>query len=603
MADSVDPENPEALADSARAISEPAHVFISYASQDAQAAERICDALRLVGIEVWFDKNELRGGEAWDASIRKQIKACALFIPIVSANTQRRAEGYFRREWNLAVHRTLDMAHDQPFLLPVAIDGTTEAEARVPEKFLDVQWTRLGSDDRPSALVERVTRLLNGSPPHLDEKAGTKNPASMPDTATRLDDTTSSARAAIDLSSPVPGFNGRPAIAVLAFDNISADPNHEYLADGLAEDILTRLATWRLLPVIARTSSFVFKGLRRDAREVGRLLGARYILEGSLRTSDKSLRVTAQLIDAETGFHVWAERYDRVLDDLFLLQDELTEGIVAALEDRVGRAEAARAKVKPPTSLDAWEALQRAVWHAYRMTPEDIKEAEAFCNRALELSPEMSQALSVLANIRRIAAIAAYSAPAVAMSEAEAYARRAVAADGEDAAACATLGIVAATSGKLEEGLAFGTRSIELNPSNPLGYHAKSIACLFLGDWQSGVDAIEMAIRINPADPAISAALTALSFNLMMKGDYERAADVGNLSVQRAPVFPTAWRVLASVLAHAGRIEQAARAYQAAITSAKATPSLADLTATLPFREQSMMDHFLDGLRKAGWKG
>jgi TolB-like protein len=434
------------------AVTDPGRaVFLSYASQAAEAAKRICDALRAVGIEVWFDKSELRGGDAWDASIRKQIKACALFIPVISANTRRRAEGYFRREWNLAAYRILDMAHDQPFLLPVVIDDTTETEARVPEKFLDVHWIRLASHERPNALVERVTRLLDREPSQVvrgitgktfedqREQAATKSFEPMQAHPASVDGSTSIARAAIDLSIPVPGFNGRPAIAVLAFENMSADPNQEFLADGLAEDILTRLAMWRWLPVIARTSSFAFKRSRTDVREVGRSLGARYILEGSLRTFDKSLRVTAQLIDAETGHHVWAERYDRVLDDLFFLQDELTEGIVAALEDRVGRAEAARARIKPPTSLGAWEALQRAIWHAYRFTPEDFREAEAYCTRALELSPEMSQALSVMANLRRIAAITAYLKPAVAMSEAEAYARRAVAADSEDAVACATL--------------------------------------------------------------------------------------------------------------------------------------------------------------------
>ena len=137
-------------------------LFVSYASQDAEAAERICTALRQAGLEVWFDKGELRGGEAWDASIRKQVKGCRLFLPIISANTQAREEGYFRREWNLAVGRTLDMADDKAFLLPVVVDSTLEVEARVPEKFRDVQWTRLPAGETSAAFVERVQALMSG---------------------------------------------------------------------------------------------------------------------------------------------------------------------------------------------------------------------------------------------------------------------------------------------------------------------------------------------------------------------------------------------------------------------------------------------------------
>src|SRR5580765_2509287 len=137
-------------------------VFLSYASQDAEAARRICDALRAVGLDVWFDQSALRGGDAWDASIRRQIKECALFVPIISANTQVRVEGYFRREWNLAVARTLDMADDRAFLLPVVIDATIDVNARVPERFRDVQWTHMPAGEAPMAFAERVQRLLSG---------------------------------------------------------------------------------------------------------------------------------------------------------------------------------------------------------------------------------------------------------------------------------------------------------------------------------------------------------------------------------------------------------------------------------------------------------
>ncbi len=139
-------------------------IFLSYASQDADAARRICDALRAAGLEVWFDQSELRGGDAWDAAIRKQVKDCALFVPLISASTNARSEGYFRREWNLAVQRMLDMADDQAFLLPVVIDDTPEPAARVPDRFRERQWTRLPHGMVRAEFVERVARLLTGQP-------------------------------------------------------------------------------------------------------------------------------------------------------------------------------------------------------------------------------------------------------------------------------------------------------------------------------------------------------------------------------------------------------------------------------------------------------
>src|SRR6516165_6836466 len=148
------------------AVAEASHaVFLSYASQDAAAAARICEALRSAGIEVWFDKSELRGGDAWDRRIREQIHDCRLFIPVISANSERRDEGYFRREWALAADRTRDMAHKRAFLVPVVIDGTSERGASVPEKFHELQWTRLPNGETPPAFVEQVRRLLSTEPP------------------------------------------------------------------------------------------------------------------------------------------------------------------------------------------------------------------------------------------------------------------------------------------------------------------------------------------------------------------------------------------------------------------------------------------------------
>ena len=210
-------------------------IFLSYASQDAEAARRICDALRAVGLEVWFDQSALRGGDAWDASIRRQIKECALFVPVISANTQAREEGYFRLEWKLAVDRSHLMSDDKSFLLPVVIDATIAVNARVPEKFRELQWTHLPAGEASAAFAERVHRLLSGGtalPPVAVPRAGS---AAAPATSTPA--------------------NEPPSIAVLPFVNMSRDEENEYFADGLAEELLNVLAKIRGLRVAARSSN------------------------------------------------------------------------------------------------------------------------------------------------------------------------------------------------------------------------------------------------------------------------------------------------------------------------------------------------------------
>ncbi len=228
--------------------SSPKAVFLSYASQDAEAARHICDALQAMSVEVWFDQSALRGGDAWDASIRRQIKDCALFVPIISANTQAREEGYFRREWNLAVNRTLDMADGKAFLLPVVIDATVDVNARVPEKFRDVQWTHLPDGRSSAAFAEHVQRLLSGG----------AAPAAVT-SARAVASTTAAVAVAVPKQEP-------PSIAVLPFVNRSSSAEDEYFSDGLADELLNVLAKIRGLRVAARTSCVPVQGQERRHR-------------------------------------------------------------------------------------------------------------------------------------------------------------------------------------------------------------------------------------------------------------------------------------------------------------------------------------------------
>lgn len=287
-------------------------VFLSYASQDSDAVRRLCDALRAVGLDVWFDQSDLRGGDAWDASIRRQIKECALFVPVIAANTEsREEEGYFRLEWKLVVDRSHLMADGKAFLLPVVIDSTLDANASVPEKFREVQWTHLPSGEAPTVFAERVQRLLSGGSVPSRVVAPRVVAATAPTVTTPTDET--------------------PSIAVLPFVNRSQDADDEYFAEGLADELLNVLTKIRGLRVVARSSAFTFKGKGATVAEVGRALNVATVLEGSVRKAGNRLRISVQLVKVADGYHLWSERYDRTLEDIFAVQDDVAQSVVKEL--------------------------------------------------------------------------------------------------------------------------------------------------------------------------------------------------------------------------------------------------------------------------------
>jgi len=288
-------------------------IFLSYASQDADAARRICESLRAAGLEVWFDQSELRGGDAWDQSIRKQIKECALFVPIITPNTQAREEGYFRLEWKLAVDRSHLMADNKAFFVPVLIGDVSEPAALVPDKFRERQWSRLDDDATIVAFSERVAKLLTGSASQ-GKSAPEASPmlvSAVPTVPLKKDDT--------------------PSIAVLAFANRSASADDEYFSDGLADELLNVLAKIKDLRVAARTSAFSFKGKQTTVEEIGRTLNVATVLEGSVRKSGNRVRISVQLVKAHDGFHLWSETYDRTLEDIFAVQDDIAQLVVTQL--------------------------------------------------------------------------------------------------------------------------------------------------------------------------------------------------------------------------------------------------------------------------------
>src|SRR5579862_3191336 len=385
-------------------------VFLSYASQDGQAARLICEALRAAGIEVWLDQSELRGGDAWDQSIRRQIKNCALFMPLISKHTHERAEGYFRLEWKLAVDRSHFITAHKAFLLPVVIDATGDDEEHVPDKFREVQWTRLPAGETPPEFVKRVKQLLSAG---LPQPAGATiaRPAPVSARRSRLNPgwlavVGLAALAAFGaylfiakpwVGKPAPQVFAPPphSIAVLPFVNMSGDKDQEYFSDGLTEELLNSLAQINELQVADRTSAFSFKGKDNDIGVIGRKLNVGAVLEGSVRRSAHTIRITAQLINAVTGYHLWSHTYDRDLGDVLKLETEIATSVASALKVSLLGDEATKIELggtRNPAAFDAY--LRGRKIHLAKHEAKDYQAAIAAYTEAIGLDPNYALAFA-----------------------------------------------------------------------------------------------------------------------------------------------------------------------------------------------------------------
>jgi TolB-like protein/cytochrome c-type biogenesis protein CcmH/NrfG len=403
-------------------------IFLSYAREDTEAARRIADALRAFGLEVWFDQVELRGGDAWDQKIRRQIRECALFVPIISATTQARGEGYFRREWNLGVERTRDMAAGVPFILPIVIDETPESQALVPDEFMRYQWTRMARGVPSPQFVSHVTQLLEAPrtpavergqsrPPLPSDRAPVGPPASRPAlpvwvwgafgtlalaaavavVVLRKPEPAPAKAVAAVPAAPAPVPNDK-SIAVLPFENMSEEKDASaFFADGVHEDILTDLSFIRDLRVISRTSVLQYRGTTKSIGQIARELGVAYILEGSVRRAGNRVRVTGQLIRAATDEHVWAKAYDRDITDVFAIQAELAQAIAGALQAAISPTAQTLLEARPTTNSDAYDLYLKARADRNMNGAQDLTQAEKWLVEAVQLDPGFAQAWAQLA--------------------------------------------------------------------------------------------------------------------------------------------------------------------------------------------------------------
>lgn len=573
-------------------MTEPSHaVFLSYASQDAGAALRICEALRAAGIEVWFDQSALRGGDVWDQTIRKQIKTCVLFIPVISRHTRERDEGYFRLEWKLAVDRSHLMTTNKAFLLPVVVDDTREDDENVPDRFRDIHWTRLPGGETPPAFVERVRRLVSPEPSQVPmttvRPGGPVSTATPPVRKRRLKGWVPAIAAVVILGALAYlavdklGILKRPAppaapptlspgaapavfappphsIAVLPFVNMSGDKEQEYFSDGLTEELLNSLARINELQVAARTSAFSFKGKDVDIGTIARRLNVASVLEGSVRRGGQKIRITAQLNNAVTGFHVWSQTYDRNLSDVLAVQTEIANAVASVLKVTLLGDVAAKVEVggaRNPAAFDAYlrasksyrefqndkdlEAAIAGYAEAIRLDPQYalayadrslafnifgadfpvspearndyFNKAQVDARKAITLAPDLAQGHLALAS--------AFELSLDFIRASQEY-DRAVALEPGNARLLRNYGVFAVLMGQTEAGLAAAHHAVALDPLNSFNHYSLGLALLSARRPHEAIAAFEDARALTPNDAWVNSWLGGAYY---VSGDFQSA--------------------------------------------------------------------------------
>jgi adenylate cyclase len=396
----------------------------------------------------------------------------------------------------------------------------------------------------------------------------------------------------------------KPSIAVLAFTNMSRDPEQEYFSDGIAEDIITELSRSRLLFVIARNSSFTYSGRAVDVKQIARELGVRYVLEGSVRRSGGRLRITAQLIEAETGNHIWAERYDRMDAEIFAVQDEITTAVTTAIHPAVADAELRRVIRKPPENLGAWEAYQRGLWHMSKYSAADNERAIEFFHRAIALDEGFASAYVPLVTAYYESGQTFASRPLdEAVRLAGIWAHKAAVIDPQDAEVQVALGSVAQLSGRLEDAWDCASLALSINPNSPRANNLKGALLVFNGQSAEGRKYILAALRLSPRDPRNGFRLNQIAMSYYYERDYADAAEAAKRTIGLYPDNPMPYRWLAAALGQLGQVEAAHKALNMAMSISPKSFALLVLNGGVPWRRPEDHEHMLDGLRKAGWQG
>jgi len=398
---------------------------------------------------------------------------------------------------------------------------------------------------------------------------------------------------------PIPPPPDRPAIAVLPFVNMSGDPEQEYFSDGISENIITALSKLRWFFVIARNSSFTYKGKAVGLKQIADDFGVGYVVEGSVRKGGDRVRITVQLNNVATGSHIWAAQYDRSLADVFAVQDEITEAIVAAIEPQIYAAESFRAQRKPPNSLDAWDLVMRALSHYWRVTRQDNLVAQALLEKATAIDPQYGQALGVLAASHTFGAHMGWAQMPAAAAIAERAAHAAILADSEDPWAHHALGNVYLFERRFDDSLAEFELALQLNPNFSLAQGYYGLALSYSGRWQEAAVAAGRALRLSPRDPYSALYCGIAAYAQFVGRNYEEAMRLAREGIRQRNDFVGAHRVLTAASGMAGHVVAGQSALQE-LRRTQPNISLAWIATHMPIRGDADREHYLEGFRRAG---
>jgi TolB-like protein len=398
-----------------------------------------------------------------------------------------------------------------------------------------------------------------------------------------------------------PQLPDRPSIAVLAFQNLSGDPEQDYFADGVIEDIITALSRIRWLFVIARNSSFIYKGRAVDVKQVGRDLGVRYVLEGSVRKAANRVRITGQLIDATTGTHLWADRFESALDDIFELQDRMAESVVGAIAPQLERAEIERAKRKPTESLDAYDYYLRGMTNFHRGTREAIGDALPLFTKAMQLDSDFASAYAMAAWCHFWRKINGWmdDRPSE-IAEGTRLARRAVELGKDDAVALARGGhALSHFTGDLGNGIAYLDRALALNPNLATAWFISGFLRIWHGDPEGAIERLEHGMRLSPLDPEMFRMQAGMAMAHLLAKRFDVASSWAEKAIRELSSFLIVAGVIAASHALAGRQDEAERAMDQ-LRQLDPVLRLSNIQDWLPFQRPDDLTTFADGLRKAG---
>ena len=539
-------------------------IFLSYASQDADAARRICEALRSAGLEIWFDQSELRGGDAWDASIRKQIKECALFVPLISDNTNAREEGYFRLEWKLAVDRSHLMADDKTFFVPVILGDTPEPTARVPDAFRTRQWSRLNDDQAIAAFAIRVAKLVagraspsinarNAAPVLAVEYAVEASPTRSPDgaafspgmlkaggtsgaggnpgivanqatpriTPEKASGSMTGYKTALLIAAAIATVataaffivqyfasanNTKPieSIAVMPFVNASGNAEFEYLSDGMTETLIGTLSQLPKLSVKARSSVFRYKGKDTNPQTIGRELSVQAVLNGRLVQRGDDIALSLELVEVQKENVIWSEQYNRKKADLVTLQTEIARDVSGKLKTKLSGADSAKVAKIYTANPEAYQLYLKGRFFWNKRTAESLLQAEALFKQAIEKDPGYALAYSGLAETYALFSAYRVMSGLESYPKAKAAALRALELDDSLAEAHAALAIYL---GDFERNRTEAEkqyrRAIELNPKYATAHHWYGMSLGIVKRFDEALVELKIAESLDPLSPII----------------------------------------------------------------------------------------------------